>query len=94
MAAKPISAFARRTRRTGRPGVADCVCQRGQFDDSPGRGAFARNGIAGFDWRRTLAAGATGYGGKRLGGFSCRGNRRSICVVGRAVRSEHDQSQQ
>ena len=52
--------------RAGGAGAADRLRQRGQPDDRPGGGARARDGAARLDRRGTLAAGATGAGGKRL----------------------------
>ena len=83
---------ARGSRRAGGAGAADRLRERRQPDDRASGHAGARDGAARLDRRGTMAAGATGAGGKRHARFPRGRGRRAVRVVVRAVRGEQDQS--
>ena len=85
-------AGADRARRAGGAGAADRLRQRRQPDDRAGLVARPGDGAARLDRRRAVAAGAAGAGGKRLDRRGGVGARRTVRLVGRAVRRRPDQS--
>ena len=81
--AERLPPFAGGSGCAGGAGAADCLRQRRQPDDGAGGGAGARDGAARLDRRGTMAAGATGPGGKRLAGVSGGGDRAGCSPGGR-----------
>ena len=76
----------------GAAGVADCLCKRGQPDDSVGSGANTRDGAASFDWRGALAARADGARGERHAVRAGRHDWRVVRVVVGSAGGKDDQS--